>query len=225
MKAKKRLPPRAPADSETTRQITREYNNQKANLQLLLDKTEKLLNETYNHKKYYKHSIQTRLKQEQKILQKIQIKGYKKLNNITDIAGLRIITYYADAIDRIAKTLRKEFIIDEKSSIDYRNMNPHEFGYSALHYICKYKADRTRLSEYKSFKNIRFEIQITTVLMHAWAELEHDLYDAKELFSDDMKRKYSRIAAILEVADTELVNLKKQKIDIIKSHELRQVNT
>ncbi len=40
--------------------------------------------------------------------------------------------------------------------------------------VAEIKDDRIILPEYQKFKDKKFEIQIRTILQHAWAEIEHD---------------------------------------------------
>lgn len=43
---------------------------------------------------------------------------YQKLDEITDLSGIRVITYYTDTVDQISKLIENEFIIDRDNSID-----------------------------------------------------------------------------------------------------------
>jgi hypothetical protein len=47
--------------------------------------------------------------------------------------------------------------------------------YQAIHYTVSLSEKHTALSKYKKFKGMRCEIQIQTVLNHAWAETYHDM--------------------------------------------------
>ena len=63
--------------------------------------------------------------------------------------------------------------------------------------------------EYKAFKGIKFEIQIRSILQHTWAEIEHDIgYKSKLEIPRDIRRQFSRLAGLLEIADNEFVNIK-----------------
>jgi hypothetical protein len=61
----------------------------------------------------------------------------------------------------------------------------------------------------------RFEIQIRTVLQHAWAEVEHDLGykpavdGSDEVVPEIIRRRFSRIASLLEIADQEFVSIRR----------------
>ena len=50
-----------------------------------------------------------------------------------------------------------------------------ESQYRGIHYTVKLREDRTRLPEYAKFAGLRCEIQIQTILHHAWSETSHDI--------------------------------------------------
>ena len=148
-------------------------------------------------------------------------KEYAQLDDITDLAGLRIITYYDDEVDRVAQLIEKEFKIDEKESVDKRDTEPDRFGYRAVNFICTHLQRRTSDVEYKHFAGVRCEIQITSILGHAWAEIEHEWYDLQDAYPKSIKRRFSRIAALFEIAGEEFVDIRKRRLDYEKSVSLQ----
>ncbi|HIH5775798.1 TPA: GTP pyrophosphokinase [Citrobacter werkmanii] len=158
------------------------------------------------------HTIASRVKDRKSLEKKIISKGsYNKISDITDIVGIRIITHYSDDVDKIAKVIEKEFSIDRDNSIDKRaTLDPDRFGYLSLHYIVGLKKDRLNLAEYTNFKEMKAEIQIRSILQHTWAEIEHDTgYKSSTGIPDPIRRKFSRLAGLLEIADDEFVEIKK----------------
>lgn len=168
-------------------------------------------------------SIQFRVKTKKKLREKYldPAKDYKRLEDITDLAGLRIITYYEDEIDQVAAVIKREFDLDLQNSVDKRQVEPDKFGYSALNYVCKHLPKRTSDVEYKKYAGISCEIQITSVLRHAWSEIEHEWYDLKESYPEDVKRRFYRIAALLELAESEFLDIRKKRTDYQKSVAVR----
>jgi ppGpp synthetase/RelA/SpoT-type nucleotidyltranferase len=158
------------------------------------------------------HAIDSRVKEKDSLSRKLKKKGnkYNNLEEITDILGLRIITYFEDDVDRIAEILKKQFHLDEENSIDKRKKNdPSVFGYSSLHYILTLNELRASLPEYSNYKDLTFELQIRSILQHAWAEIEHDIgYKSKYEIPGEIRRDFSRIAGLLELADKEFIRLK-----------------
>lgn len=118
-----------------------------------------------------------REKDEAKLAEKIDRKKaegkiYQKLDDIEDLAGARIIFYLeedkASFIQLLHKELGEEGVISSESKRKLR-------GYRADHFILKLSPEREDLAEYRRFQGLKCELQLTTVLHHAWSELEHDV--------------------------------------------------
>lgn len=153
------------------------------------------------------HSVVSRVKAKDSLINKIKLKGdgYKEINDITDIIGIRVITFFEDDVDNVASIIEKEFNIDKEKSTDVRKtQDSDKFGYISLHYISRLSEKRLELTENKRFASCVFEIQVRSILQHAWAEIEHDLgYKNKSDIPRDVRRRFSRIAGLLELADSE----------------------
>ena len=55
---------------------------------------------------------------------------------MTDLLGVRIITYFPDEVDKAAKLVEREFCVDPDNSVDKRSiLDPDRFGYLSLHYV------------------------------------------------------------------------------------------
>ena len=111
-------------------------------------------------------AVESRVKTESSLAGKLELKGskYSSISDITDIVGLRVITFYIDDVDKVASLIERLFEIDWENSVDKRKLHEIDsFGYLSLHYICSYKGS-----------DIRFEVQLRTVLQHAWANMNHD---------------------------------------------------
>lgn len=141
---------------------------------------------------------------------------YTKISDITDIIGIRIITYLNSDVDKVAKIIENEFLIDRKNSVDKRKLNNNEFGYRSLHYVVGLNESRVALTENKSYSSFQAEVQIRSILQHAWAEIEHDL-GYKSSIPDEFKRGFNRLSALLETADIEFDRLVGELIGYEKS--------
>ena len=87
------------------------------------------------------------------------------LNEITDLSGVRIISYYNSDVDEISNLIRREFEIDEKNSVDKRKIDEEDrFGYQSSHLVVSLSDSRQDLFEWSAFKGLRAEIQVRTVL-------------------------------------------------------------
>lgn len=164
-------------------------------------------------------SFESRTKTVESFKEKIKRKGNKykdPINEITDLCGLRLITYYTEDIYKIASVLEKEFEIDQENSVDKTAIqNPDKFGYQSLHYIVTIDKRRNRLAEWKTFKNFKIEIQVRSILQHSWAAIDHKLrYKTKGEVPSNLKRKIFRLSALLELADEEFLSIKNETIEL-----------
>lgn len=169
-----------------------------------------LLNTLIRDGGYSIHSLDARVKTRDSLADKILSKAkYNCIEDITDIVGARIITHYSDDVDQLAKLIESEFVIDRENSIDKRvTLEPDRFGYLSLHYVVSLNKNRTILKEYASYKDIKAEIQIRSILQHAWAEIEHDIGYKSNGLPNEIKRYFSRLAGLLEIADDEFIKIK-----------------
>ncbi|PSU86427.1 hypothetical protein C0W42_20720, partial [Photobacterium kishitanii] len=165
------------------------------------------------------HSVSSRVKERSSLENKAKQKNkYESIDDVTDIVGVRIITHYSDDVDEIASIVEREFEIDHINSIDKRSsLDPDKFGYLSVHYVAKINNDRDKLLEYQPFKNIKFEIQIRSILQHTWAEIEHDTgYKSEIEIPSHIRRQFSRLAGLLEIADSEFISIRNSLISYEK---------
>ncbi len=160
------------------------------------------------------HSISCRPKNQDSLREKLARPGkdYECLEDVTDLAGVRIIAYMKDDVDAIADIIESQFRIDEENSVDKREAeNPEKFGYASLHYVCCLDERRSRLDEYSAYRDLKFEIQVRSILQHAWAEIEHDLgYKSTHGVPREVRRRFSRLAALLETGDEEFMRIRRE---------------
>ena len=190
--------------------VLAEFDVRSPALKSLCERTKELLEELLQNADVPFQSVQARVKTRKKLKEKYldPEKKYKRLNDITDLAGLRVITYYPDEVDRVAKVIEKEFGIDPKNSIDKRKIDLDRFGYSAINYICEHRGERTSLGEYKKFSGVWFEVQVTSILSHAWSEMNHGSYDLGENSPPQVRRRFFQLKALLELAESQFVELR-----------------
>jgi ppGpp synthetase/RelA/SpoT-type nucleotidyltranferase len=200
--------------ADAAERILVDYDREKVSYLDLVGKVSALLEVIISEAGVVLHSATSRCKDRESLARKIGRPGksYRALSDITDIAGIRLTTYFADDVDKIAKIIREEFSIDDGSSVDKRiQSDPDRFGYLSLHYIARLSDSRIELVEYRRFKGIRFEIQIRSILQHAWAEIEHDLgYKSVSGVPAEIRRRFARVSGLLELADSEFCAIRDQ---------------
>lgn len=120
------------------------------------------------------HSVTSRIKSPDSTRQKLARHGLpytidNVMNNLNDIAGVRIICKYITDIyhvrDLLLKSDRYTFIKEK----DYIK-TPKPSGYRSLHLIVE-----TDVSVDGENRKIRCEIQLRTSAMDSWASLEHNM--------------------------------------------------
>ncbi|UAL47736.1 RelA/SpoT domain-containing protein [Sutcliffiella horikoshii] len=125
-----------------------------------------------------KHSLQyqivaSRLKDfssiENKLIKGSLPEGISTIFDIDDIAGCRVIFYLESDIQKFSNLLYDEFMVEK------HNLRYSEDGYNALHLVVKLNKNRLELMEYAEFNELKCEIQLTTVLFHAWSEMSHNI--------------------------------------------------
>lgn len=98
--------------------------------------------------------------------------------DIADLSGIRVSLYFpgdrnkADSlIADLFELLETRQFPDESKPPSY---NKRFSGYWANHYRARMKEDSLEQAQ-KKYAAARLEIQVASVLMHAWSEVEHDL--------------------------------------------------
>jgi ppGpp synthetase/RelA/SpoT-type nucleotidyltranferase len=130
---------------------------------------------------------------------------------IEDICGVRIIAFYPSDIDKIDAIIRRE--LDVKKAEDKETqLEPDRFGYRSFHYNVGIKPEWSHAPNYRGLNELSAEIQVRTILMHAWADLSHRLsYKKKEHVPRKFQRQMFRLGALFEIADQHFDELRQQK--------------
>ncbi len=134
---------------------------------------------------------------------------------LDDLIGVRVILYVESDIDAVAIALSNQFIChddEDKTAIMRKNGG---IGYAGRHLTLEVpeKNPPTNCKEYSGY---RFEVQIRTVLQHAWAEFEHDIrFKGSSGDNAEISRAFTMASTLIELADQQFVNI----ADILKRQQ------
>ncbi len=140
------------------------------------------------------------------------VKGY----DITDPCGVRVVTQTSEEKSLICDYIEKNFTIDWANSLDQKSqLSDKEFGYLAVHYIVQIPEGVTSIEGVgvppdvvKGKHGFKAEIQVKTLLEHAWSNPLHDrLYKVAIKPPFQIKREAAGLAATLEHADERLMSV------------------
>jgi len=124
------------------------------------------------------------------------------------MAGIRVITFLPRTVNEVCEYIEQEFAILEKIDKSAELLDEGKFGYQSIHFLVKMHPSRAGLAEYQSFRDLVLEIQVRTILQHAWAEMEHDIqYKSTIVIPTLIKRRFIALAGLLEIADREFQTL------------------
>lgn len=179
-----------------------------------------ILNSLLNDKGY-KFQITSRTKELASLEKKVNYKSkfYKKLSDVEDLSGIRIVFYLESDIGKFIADLRKEINGDLKVE-----KNNKQNGYKATHLIFGLAENRVSLAEYSKYAGLKCEVQLTQILYHAWSEIEHDIFyktppelekldkkivtDSKKEMKNAMDNYLSNAAGIFEKVVSKLMRKK-----------------
>lgn len=171
--------------------------------------------------------IEHRAKSPESFEDKLKRKSYQNpINEITDLAGVRVVTYYNDDVYRVSDIVRQEFSVDNNHSSDkFAELGVDEFGYSSFHLVCSLQNPREVLMEWQQFSGLVVEVQVRSVLQHSWAAISHKLdYKSTSQAPAKLRRQLFRLSALLELADDQFTIVRNSinKINAEYKEEVQQ---
>lgn len=129
----------------------------------------------------------------------------KSVTELEDLVGIRIVVLFADDKEKIVNLLKGEFDLFNERKFD---SGIDKFGYSSFHLIIKPKPE-WKGPPWDAHRHKLLEVQVRTLSEHIWAETSHNLfYKVEENIPKEIRRELSQLAALLEVADEKLQNVK-----------------
>ena len=154
--------------------------------------------------------IKSRVKKPLSIVEKLQRRGLditvqSMMDNLDDVAGIRVICSFVDDIYQVAEMLVRQDDVRVVAIKDYIK-NPKDNGYRSYHMIIEIPVF---FSNEK--KLMRVEVQIRTSAMDFWASLDHQLKYKKELAdAAEISEELRRCAEVIAQTDQEMLSIRKR---------------
>ncbi len=151
-------------------------------------------------------SVEGRTKSRDSFAKKVGRKNYNDARKQdTDLSGLRIITYLERAEKEVEDLVKFSFNVHKEHIVHKgEDLGTDRIGYRSIHYVCDLGESRVKLPEYSRYVGLLFELQIRTVVQHAWAEIEHDRgYKFGISLPDALRRRLNLVSGLLELVDQE----------------------
>jgi hypothetical protein len=122
-----------------------------------------------------------------------------------------VITYVRDDVDAVADLLGDQVVVNDDRDLGRETASEGRFGYASRHLQIALDAARESQPAYAHLRGRNVQVQIRTVLQHAWAEFEHDIRYKGTVpveHAPDFDRRFTLAAGLLELADQEFATIR-----------------
>ncbi len=126
------------------------------------------------------------------------------LHQITDQIGVRVIAYVASDVEAVADLLVDHFVVKNDRDMGLETASEGLFGYASRHLLLTTAARDEAPGR-------DFQVQVRTVLQHAWAEFEHDIRYKGSVPAEharEFDRRFTLAAGLIELADAEFAAIR-----------------
>ena len=133
------------------------------------------------------------------------------MREITDQIGIRVITYVHSDVQAVADLLEDQVVVYDDRDMGQETAGEGRFGYASRHLLVGLDPVRDGQDGYALLRGRQAQIQIRTVLQHAWAEFEHDIRYKGTIPDEhvpDFDRRFTLAAGLLELADREFSTIR-----------------
>ena len=142
----------------------------------------------------------------EKCVRKFPKYGLEPLKKMTDLCGGRVIVHTLEQVRAVRLFIEANFVIVEREDKG-QGLGEATFGYRDMHYLVRLHPDRAAsigfsVEECETIGQRIAEVQVRSVVQHAWADILHDrLYKSPLRLSSEAKRTGALLAAIMEDGD------------------------
>lgn len=176
------------------------YKNNIPLYQEFIDEVIYTIKEECKLAKYNFAGINGRVKTIDSIKKKIERHNIENpIDEIKDYAGVRIVCLFEEEKLLFAELIEKTFKAEGKDN-KKEKLAANQMGYQSIHYYISFGAKFSG-TRYHKYKNLICEVQITTVLLDAWALINHTLvYKNERSIPIEIQRDINNVCSLLEVA-------------------------
>lgn len=135
------------------------------------------------------------------------------LRDITDQIGVRVVTYVHADVDVVADLLADQVVVKDDRDLGQETADEGRFGYASRHLLIELDPAREGQAAYAALRGRTAQVQIRTVLQHAWAQFEHDIRYKGTIpaeHASDFDRRFTLAAGLLELADREFSTIRER---------------
>jgi predicted RNase H-like nuclease/ppGpp synthetase/RelA/SpoT-type nucleotidyltranferase len=135
------------------------------------------------------------------------------LTQITDQLGVRVITYVRDDVDAVAEVLAEQVVVHDDRDWGEQTASEGRFGYASRHLMIGLDSARESHPDFTHLRGRAAQVQVRTVLQHAWAEFEHDIRYKGTVPAEhvgEFDRRFTLAAGLLELADREFSEIRER---------------
>jgi putative GTP pyrophosphokinase len=181
-------------------ELQEEYKKRINNYEKLETEIKFILEQKLSAAKIPYHQITSRLKEFDSFTKKAHsMETGKPFEDIEDICGIRIICLFLSDLQRIGEIIESNFNILKKDDKIYSQ--PDAFGYLSVHYIGILPKIFSG-PRYDDIHGLKFEIQLRTIAMHAWATISHYIdYKSPLAIPSHLRKDFNALSAMFYIAD------------------------
>jgi len=182
--------------------IEQEYQQRLSIWNSLREEVVFTLNEAISARDLKIHQVESRVKSISSVIGKVASKNYQDpIEDMTDIVGVRVVVLFNTNLNDIDDIIYKYFDViskdDKASNVD------SALGYRSVHYVCIISSKNSG-PRYDKILGIKFEIQVRTICMHAWAAVSHYLdYKGDWDVPKELKGSLRALSGLFHVADSQ----------------------
>ena len=199
-----------PSPEVASAQAEAQYRQLQPKYEKLAAEVEYVINDALLEERIPIASVSRRVKTLTSFAEKIRRKNYTEpLSEVTDLAGVRIVSYFQGDLARLERMIRRQFDVREKVD-KVAEMEIDQFGYRAIQYVICLRESYLG-ARYDDIKNLKCEIQTRAVLADAWAVLNHHLgYKKESTIPRESLRNMNSLSAVIETVEAQFEAIRQE---------------